>query len=114
MPEERDYILRLISRIAAMVRRLRERLRGSVDAPEIIREARAAQGELLGPRAALLAALDPGSAAALLNDPRALSLWIDLLRIEAETYRRLGDAAGAASLESRAEALERQTPDARA
>ena len=71
----------------------------------MIAEARAAQGELLGPLAASLPLVDAASAVRLLRDPRAVALYADLLRVEAAAHRQAGDAATAAALESRAGAL---------
>jgi hypothetical protein len=106
--DERGHILRLIAAAAATVRRLRERLAGGGAAPDdIVRESRAAQGELLGTHAALLGALDPTSAATLLADPPRVAAWAELLRVEAAALRTAGRAADADAMERRAEALAR-------
>ena len=103
--DERDYILRMIAAAAAVAAKLRERLLGGGEPDEIVREAREAQGELLGKDASLLRALDPATAAQLLADKKRLSAWAELLRIEAEAHRKLGRADEAAALDRRADQL---------
>ena len=105
MPQERDYILRMIAAAAAVARRLRERLAGGAAPEEVAREAREAQGELLGRDAALLRQLDPASAVALLGDDRRAEGWVALLRAEAEAQRAGGADADAALLDARADAI---------
>lgn len=106
--DERDYILRLIAAAAAALTRLREMLSSTAQPAEVIRQARAAQGELLGRDAMLLQAVDPASASALI-DPKRLALWAELLRVEADAHRRAGQEREAAVLEERARTLERRT-----
>ena len=105
---ERDYMMRMIAAAAAIVARLRSRLLGGAAPDEIVKEARAAQVELLGPEASLLRALDPASAAHAIGDPERLSAWADLLRVEAEALRAAGDARGAEAIEQRADQLSRR------
>lgn len=102
---EKDYILRMIAAAAAAVARLRERLTGGAQPAEIVAEARAAQGELLGPEVALLRALDPASAAHAVGDADRLRSWADLLLIEAEALRKAGRVAEADVLAQRANAI---------
>lgn len=102
---EKDYILRMIAAAAAAVARLRERLTGGAQPAEIVAEARAAQGELLGPEIALLRALDPASAAHAVGDADRLRAWADLLLIEAEALRKAGRVAEADVLAQRANAI---------
>jgi hypothetical protein len=107
MPAARDdYLIRLITQAAAVLRRLRERLRGGGAPEEVAREARDAVGELFGPQAGLLAMLDPASAAALVGDAERVAVWAGLLRVEAEAVRQSGDPARAAALDARANALD--------
>lgn len=103
--ERRDYILRLIEQAAATLRRLRERLAGGATAGEIAREAREAQGELVGREAPLLRALDAGSALALLGDARRASVFAELLQVEAAALRESGEKVEADALDTRASAL---------
>ena len=103
--DERDYLLRMIAAAAATATLLRQRLVGGTQPDEIIQEARAAQGELLGKDAALLRALDPSSAAHVLGDKERLAAWADLLRIEAEAHRKVGRVDEANALDRRADAL---------
>jgi hypothetical protein len=103
MPVQRDYILRLLEQAAAVVRRLREMLiRGGASPSEIVEEARAAQAELFGDTWALLQRVNVATATGLIRDARQLALWADLLRIEAEANRQLGDEQRAQDLEARA------------
>lgn len=103
--DERDYLMRMIAIAAAIVARLRERLRRGEAPAEVAQEARAAQGELLGKDASLLRALDAASAARLIGDRERLSAWAELLRVEAEALRQSGDAEGARRVEERARSL---------
>lgn len=103
--ERRDYILRLIEQAAAALRRLRERLATGASAEEIARDAREAQGELVGREAPLLRALDAASALALLGDARRATIFAELLQVEAAALRESGAAAEAYALDARASAL---------
>jgi hypothetical protein len=104
--EQDDWVERGIRQFADVVARLAARLGlGAPVADEVIREARAAQGELLGPLASSLPRLDAASAVRLLRDPRAVEVYVELLRVEAAALRLRGDEAGAAALEVRAEEL---------
>ena len=102
---ERDYILRAIRAAALAVARLRERLMGSGSAQEVVEAAQQAQGELFGPRWPILSALDAASAAQLIGDERHLDAWTDLLKVEADAERRLGNEPRATRLEQRAAEL---------
>ena len=106
MPVQRDYILRLVEQAAAVLRRLRELLRGGAGEPAaIVEEARAAQAELFGNTWQLLQRVDVATATSLVRDPRQLAIWADLLRVEADANRALGDAERAEQLDSRATAI---------
>jgi hypothetical protein len=106
MPVQRDYILRLIEQAAAVARRLRELLGGATAKPAaIVEEARAAQAELFGETWMLLQRVDVATATGLIRDPRQLAVWADLLRIEADASRAVGDAERAEYLETRANGI---------
>jgi hypothetical protein len=106
MPVQRDYILRLLEQAAAVVRRLRELLvGGSAEPSAIVEEARAAQAALFGDTWMLLQRVDVATATGLIRDSRQLAVWANLLRVEAEANRSLGDAARAEQLETRAAAI---------
>lgn len=106
MPARReDYSLTLVRQVAEALRRLREVLRVNGDTAAVIRDAEATVDELLGPRHKLLASLDAASAAALVADARRVTLWADLLRVQADARRRLGDDDGARILARRADSL---------
>lgn len=117
MPVQRDYILRLLEEAAAVLRRLRELLsRGFGKPAVIVDEARAAQAALFGDTWAILQRVDVATATSLIRDARQLTLYADLLRVEAEANRALGDEKRAEYLETRAAgiaaAAERITPTA--
>ena len=106
MPVQRDYILRLLEQATAVLRRLRELLgAGTAEPAAIVEEARAAQAELFGDTWMLLQQVDVATATGLIRDPRQLAVWADLLRVEAEANRELGDAKRAVYLETRAAGL---------
>jgi hypothetical protein len=103
MPVQRDYILRLIEQAAAVARRLRELLlRGTADPGAVVEEARAAQAALFAESWTLLQRVDVATATALIRDPRQLAVWAELLRIEAQANRAIGDVERADQLETRA------------
>lgn len=103
MPVQRDYILRLLEQAAAVVRRLRELLDAGKGEPALmVEEARAAQAALFGNTWMLLQRADVATVTGLVRDPRQLSLWAELLRVEAEASRAAGDEERAVYLETRA------------
>jgi hypothetical protein len=103
MPVQRDYILRLLEQAAAVLRRLRELLgAGTAQPASIVEESRAAQAALFGDTWMLLQRVDVATATALIRDSRQLMMWADLLRVEAEANRALGDVARAEYLDTRA------------
>ena len=107
MPAARDdYLIRLITQAAAVLRRLRERLVGGASGEEVAREAGTAIGELLGTQAGILGMLDATSAAKLLGDSERVAVWAGLLRVEADALRQSGAVARATALEARAASLE--------
>jgi hypothetical protein len=111
MPSAReDYLIRMIQQLGEVLRRLRARLAGKVDAgdaAEVEREAGAAIASLLGPQAPLLQHLDPASAVRLVADANRVALWVGFLRVQADAQRAAGRADAADRLAARAEALER-------
>jgi hypothetical protein len=108
MPSAReDYLLRLIQQLAALARRLRERLTGAGgdEAADVEREAADAVTSLLGPQAALLHALDAGSAVRLAGGAERVATWITLLEVQADAARARGEGDRAERLAARAAAL---------
>jgi hypothetical protein len=105
--DERDYLMRMIAMAAAIVAKLRSRLAAGGQPDEIVREARQAQGELLGKDWGLLRALDATSAAQILGDKDKRAAWADLMNVEAEALRASGKANDAAALEARAATIRR-------
>lgn len=113
-PQRTDYILRIIEQLGAALRRARDLLaRGVPGAQQALDEARTAQAELLGDRAAMLQQLDAETAAALVADPRLLRLWVDLMRAETESLRLLGLEAEAESRQARADQLDQASRSSR-
>lgn len=109
MPSAReDYLLRLIQQMAALARRLRERLArgGPGEAAAVEREAADATATLLGPQAPLLHALDAASAVRLAGGAERVGAWIALLRLQADAARTRGDGDRAARLAARVASLE--------
>jgi hypothetical protein len=110
MPSAReDYLIRLIQQMGEVLRRLRARLAGKVDAAdtaEIEREAGQAIATLLGPQAVLLQQLDAASAVRLVADADRVALWTGLMRVQADAQRASGHEDAADRLVSRAAALE--------
>jgi hypothetical protein len=101
-----DYLLRMITQAAAALRRLRERLRGGGSAEEIVRDAGAAIGELLGSQRPMLELLDARSATALLGNDERVVHWIAFLRLQVDAAREGGMVDRALQIERRADALE--------
>ena len=109
MPAARDdYLLRMIMQAAAAMRRLREKLMGGESADEVVRDAGAAIGTLLGPQRSLLERLDPASASGIVGNPDTVRAWSSLLLLQSEAEALRGNEAEAARLAARARAL---TPD---
>jgi hypothetical protein len=112
MPSAReDYLIRMIQQLGEVLRRLRQRLTGQVDASDaaaIDGEAGAAIATLLGPQAPLLQQLDAASAVRLVGDADRVALWIAFLRLQADARRANNRPAddSAARLTARAAALE--------
>ena len=97
---ERDYIMRMIALAAAAVARLRERLAAGAKPAQIVEEARAAQGELLGKDLAIYRALDGASAAQLIGDKEMMRAWADLLELEADALVADGRAPEATRIQA--------------
>jgi hypothetical protein len=101
-----DYLLRMIAQAAEALRRVRERLAGGANAGEVVRDAGAAIGELLGTQRSTLDILDARSAVLLVGDRERITLWVSLLRVNAEAERARHNDAVADRLDARADALE--------
>jgi hypothetical protein len=110
MPASReDYLLRMIQQLAEVLRRLRARLTGKVDAGtavEVEREASRAISTLLGPQAPLLQQIDATSAVRIVGDAERVSLWTAFMRVQADAARASGRVDAADRLAARAAALE--------
>ena len=110
MPASReDYLIRMIQQLGEVLRRLRARLTGKVDAgdaAEVEREAGQAVTTLLGPQAPLLQQLDATSAVRIVGDAERVGIWIALMRVQADAQRLSGRVDVADRLTARALALE--------
>ena len=106
MPARDDFFMRMILQVAATLRRLREKLKDGAPSEEVMRDANAAIGELLGTQRSMLEMLDAKSAAALVGDADKLDLWIALLRFQSE----LAEPTKAVWLIARANALAEAAP----
>src|SRR5687768_3175107 len=106
MPASReDYLIRMIQQLGEVLRRLRARLTGEPaadDVAEVEREAGAAIGTLLGPRAPLLQQLDATSAVRIVGDAERVGVWIALMRVQADAQRMTGRVDAADRLVARA------------
>jgi hypothetical protein len=103
---QEDYLLRIIRQAAEALRRLRHRLTGGADAPELVRmDAVAATEALLGSQSAVLGMLDPVSAVRLVGHPEIVALWTAMLDLEAGALDAMGDASTAERRRARARAL---------
>jgi hypothetical protein len=103
---QEDYLLRMIRQAADVLRRLRHRLTGGGDAPEVVRQdAIAATEMLLGSQSAVLGMLDPASAVRLVGHPEIVALWAAFLDLEAGALDATGDASTAERRRTRARAL---------
>jgi len=97
---QRDYILRLIERIAAVLARVMKR-KSEGDAVGARGELRQAYGEVLGPAGAMAQMADSRTAANLVGDARRIHLWCRLLREEAILLREQGASEQASAIDRR-------------
>lgn len=105
--EHRDYIMRLVEQLGAMLRELMGRLQpGRGAATGVVQEAQAAQAALLGPLATTASIVDAATAVRLVGNHELVALWIRFLRVEATARRLEGQEPQARTLEERARALE--------
>jgi len=106
MPAARDdYLLRLITQAAAALRRLRGKLAGGGATEEIVRDAGAAIGELLGPQRSVLDRLDAASAAQIVGNDDTIRAWSELLILQADAEAARGNSAVEQRLRQRAHSL---------
>jgi hypothetical protein len=103
---QEDYLLRIIRQAGEALRRLRLRLAGGADTPEVVRmDAVAATDVLLGSQGPVLALLDPLSAVRMVGHPAVVNVWTALLDLEAGALDAMNDAATASRRRARALAL---------
>jgi len=107
MPQQEDYLVRLIRQAFDVLRRLRAKLMGDpLAADEVVRGARDAQAELLGPLFGAMTLVDPDTAVGLMRERERLEAWVELMRLEADALRAAGDAAAADTAARRADAMQ--------
>jgi len=103
---QEDYLLRIIRQAGEALRRLRLRLTGGADTPEIVRlDAVAATDALLGSQSSVLGLLDPLSAVRMVGHPAIVNVWTALLDVEAGAADAMGDVVTASRRRARALAL---------
>jgi hypothetical protein len=108
MPQQQDYVLRLIEQLGAVIRAALARLRhkGSDERPEVAGQA---IGLALSMDSSMAANLTPASLTALLQlgevDGRVMALLQQALDIEATAYDDRGDYATAMLRRDQAEAI---------
>lgn len=106
MPQQEDYLVRLIRQAFDVLRRLRARLMDDpLAADAVARGAREAQAELLGPLFGAMVMVDPDTAVGLMRERERLEAWVELMRLEADALRVAGDDAGSTVVARRAEAV---------
>ena len=104
---QEDYLLRIIRQAGEALRRLRHRLTGGADTPEIVRmDAVAATDALLGSQATVLGLLDAASAVRMVGHPAIVDVWVALLEVEAGASDAMGDSASGSRRRARASARE--------
>lgn len=107
MPQQEDYLVRLIRQAFDVLRRLRAKLMDDpLAADEVVRGARDAQAELLGPLFGAMTLVDPDTAVGLMRERERLEAWVELMRLEADGLRAGGDAGGADAVGRRADAIQ--------
>ena len=97
---QRDYILRMIERIAAAIARILKR-KSDGDLMGARQEVHQATVELLGPASAMAMMVDSRTAANLVSDPRRLRLWARLLEEESAILREMHHDKEAAAVDRR-------------
>ncbi|MGQ0646555.1 MAG: hypothetical protein ACT4P7_03230 [Gemmatimonadaceae bacterium] len=98
---QRDYILRLIERVAAALARVRKR-REDGDHAGARREVAETTVELLGPSAPMIPLVDSTTAANLLSDPQRIALYSRLLETDADLLAAMGQGTAATAARRRA------------
>lgn len=98
---ERDYLMRLVQQLAAVMRRIL-RLQEQEKYDQAQQEVEEAYGELLGLERELLISLAPATAAPLLGEAGKIRIAARLLQADAELAGRRRDPEAAYSLRSRA------------
>ena len=86
---QRDYILRMIERIAAVLARAMKR-KSDGDLVGARQELQQATMELLGPAAAMALLVDSRTAANLVGDAKRIQLWCRLLSEDREVLQAMG------------------------
>jgi hypothetical protein len=102
---EKDYVLRLLEQLTALIQGVRARLAGGEPA-EALTAIAEARKTLAGPLARTLDRVDAGTLVSLLGRDRA-RLYAELSHLEGRARRDLGDEAAARREEAHAAEIER-------
>lgn len=97
---QRDYIQRLMERIAAAIARAMKR-KSDGDPVGARQELQQSIMELLGPAAAMAPMVDSRTAANLVGDPHRIRLWTRLLSMDRELLHDMGREAEARNTDRR-------------
>lgn len=97
---QRDYILRMIERIAAAIARVMKR-KSDGDLVGARQELQQATMELLGPASAMALMVDSRTAANLVGDAKRIQLWCRLLAEDREVLQSMGREAEARNADRR-------------
>jgi hypothetical protein len=99
-----DWLVRELQMLGAVLARMLG-LRNGGQVQEALQTLDDAEGELLGPQAAVVPRLDSATAAHIVAEPRKIAAWARLLHERADLLRATGDDAGAAAAGQRAREL---------
>lgn len=99
-----DWLLRELRLLGAVLARMLG-LKSGGQLHEALQTLDDAEGELLGPLAAVAPRLDSATAAHIVAEPRRIAAWARLLHERADLLRLAGDEPGAAAAAQRAREL---------
>lgn len=104
--EQEDYLIRMIQEMGRAIARLREMLLGQAFSGASVRaEVLQSTAQLLGPDCKMLAQLDALSAVRLVGSQERVTMWVQLLELEAEAWAADEANARATELRERAQSL---------
>jgi hypothetical protein len=103
--DQEDNLKRLMRQAAEALRWLRGRIEGGEPPLNIRADAASAIASLLGPEAPLLGMLDAVTASRLLGNAERVTLWAELVDVDADAALAAGDSAVASERRRRASDL---------